>query len=437
MKIAFVGCGYVFDIYMRTRWAYPEIEICGVYDRDAARAAVVHQHYGFPLYPSLDALLADARVEVVINLTSIASHEEVTRRALEAGKHVYTEKPITTEPARTRALFELAEAKGRVLAAAPCNLYSDAVMTLWKAIADGAIGRPVLVYAELDDNPAHLMRLDTVTSPTGAPFPYAEELQEGCTVEHIGYHLAWLCALFGPVRAVTAFSTCLVPDKNTPEPLHPATTPDLSVACLAFDGGVAARVTCSWVAPRDHQMRVIGEAGEISVDNVFHDQSPVFLERFSRVSLSARKAYSARSQPAIGRRFGIKGRRLSLVRRWKSHAVEAERGVGNSPKHKLVSWLRRREVYAQDKILGIAEMGKALAEGRPQLMGPDFLMHLNELTMLVQDAGARGATVVPSTSFIPLVLPADLADAPDYRAGYRARLAERTAASAVERMHRR
>ncbi len=437
MKIAFVGCGYVFDIYMRTRWAYPEIDICGVFDIDSARLAVVHAHYGLRTYPSLDALLADDAVEIVVNLTNIAAHHGVTRQALEAGKHVFTEKPITTDLARTRELFALAEARGRVLAAAPCNLHCDAVSTIWKAVSDGAIGKPALIYAEMDDNPAHLMRMDTVQSPTGAPFPYAEELQEGCTVEHIGYHLAWMCALFGPVASVTAFSKFLIPNKVA-KPLTPPDTPDFSVACLEFASGVAARITCSWVAPRDHRMRIIGDEGELSVDNVFHDQSPVRLERFSRVSLTARKAQSARNQPMLGRLFGIGGRRLRLVRRWKSHAVEAERGVGRTLKHRLVSWLRRREIYAQDKILGIAEMAKAIAESRSQPMPPDFLVHLNELTLLVHQAGPTGCTVRPSTTFAAFPQFADIAAAPvDYRASYRPRLLERAAASLVARLHRR
>ncbi|MFA5967658.1 MAG: Gfo/Idh/MocA family oxidoreductase [Sphingomonas sp.] len=438
MKIAFVGCGYVFDIYMRTRWAYPEIEICGVFDLDAKRAAVVHDHYGFHLYPDLAALLGDPRVEVVVNLTNIASHYAVTRAALEAGKHVYTEKPITTDLAATRELFAVAERHGRVLAAAPCNLHSDAVGTIWKAVNDGAIGRPALIYAEMDDNPVHLMRMDAVQSPTGAPFPYAEEMQEGCTVEHIGYHLVWICAMFGPAIGVTAFSKALIPDKNTPTPLAPPDTPDFSVACLDFANGVSARITCSWVAPRDHSMRIIGDAGQITVDNAFHDQSPVHLERFSRVSLSARKAYTLRTQPLVGRRFGVGGQRLPLIRRWKSHAVEAEKGVGSSLKHKFVSWLRRREVYAQDKMLGIAEMGKAVAEGRAQPMPPDFLIHLNEITLLVQNAGSSGRAIKPTTSFTPLEMFGDIAASPyDYAARYRPRLLERLAPGLIRRLHRR
>ncbi|MEY9107437.1 putative dehydrogenase [Bradyrhizobium yuanmingense] len=437
MKLAFVGCGYVFDIYMRTRWAYPEMEICGVFDIDRRRSEIVSKHYSIHVYADYDALLADPRVEIVVNLTTINSHYDVTRRALEAGKHVYSEKPVTTELDTTKELFALAERRGLVLAGAPCNLYCDSIATMWKAVLDGAIGKPVLVYAELDDNPAHLMHLEEMESPTGAPFPYVEELQEGCTVEHLAYHLVWICAMFGPARAVAAYSKNLIAHK-TDTPLNPADTPDLSVVCLDFENGIAARITCSWVAPRDHRFRIIGDAGELGADNVFHDQTPVHLERYSRVSLAARKAYTARNQPLIGRIFGIGGRKLKLVRRWKSHAVEAEKGVGISLKHKFVSWLRRREIYAQDKLLGLAEMDRAMRDRRKQPMPADFLIHINELTMMVQRAGASGIATVPRTTFEKISpLPDMISGQRDYRTGYRQRISENRLGKLIDKLQKR
>jgi predicted dehydrogenase len=438
MKVAFVGCGYVFDIYMRTKWAYPEIEVCGVFDLDTARSEVVRRHYGFRVYADLDEVLADPEVQTVVNLTSIKSHVEVTRRSLEAGKHVYSEKPVALDLADARELFDLAATRGLVLTCAPSNVYTDAVRTAWKAIVDGAVGKPVLIYAELDDNPAHLMRLESVRSPTGAPFPYAEELQEGCTVEHVAYHLVWLCAMFGPAQSVVAASTWLVAQK-TQTPLDPPDTPDLSVAMLTFANGLTARVTCSWVGPRDHSFRIIGEEGQITVDNVFHDRSPVFLERFSRVSLSARKLRSLRTSPGIARRFGIGGRRLSLVQHWKSYAVGAEKGVGTSLKHRLVSWLRIREVYAQDKLLGIAEMMRALGSGNPQPLTPEFLLHLNELTLLIQRAGSAGIATTPTTTFDALTLFDDSGvstTSGNIRETYRQRLLESLVGRVVATAHR-
>jgi predicted dehydrogenase len=432
MNVAYVGCGFVFDIYMRTRWAHPELRICGVFDINAARAATVGRHYGLKVYPSMEALLADPEVQIVINLTNIRSHYEVTKRALLAGKHVYSEKPLTTELEQTRELFALAQERGLVFSGAPCNLYSDSVSTLWKAVRDGAIGRPLLVYAELDDNPWHLMDIEKTRSPSGAPWPHVEELQEGCTFEHVGYHLVWICALFGPVTSMTAFSKQLM-EHEAGVPLQPADTPDFSVACLNLASGVAARITCSIIAPRDQRLRIIGEEGEISAESYSHYQAPVRLERFSKVGLTARKMYDVRVQPLIGRLLGVGGRRVPLVRHWKSHAVEAERGGRRSLKQRLVGFLRRREViYAQDKLLGVAEMARALREGRPQRLTPQFLMHVNELTLLIQRAGPSGVSVRPTTTFMPMEPLPEIAGNPhDYRKSYRPRLLERLLAGSV------
>lgn len=242
VAIAFVGCGYVFDHYMTTRGAHPELTVRGVFDLDRARAEVVGRVYGFRVYDSYAELLADD-VELVVNLTSIEAHTAVTRAALDAGRHVYSEKPLTTDLAEARALFDLAAAKGLTLSAAPCNFLGDSVQTMWRALRDGAIGTPLLVYAEFDDNPIYLMKPEGWRSRTGAPWPYVHEYEQGCTFEHVGYHLVWLLAMFGPARSVTAFSKALVARK-TAAPLHPADTPDFSVAVIDFASGVTARVTC-------------------------------------------------------------------------------------------------------------------------------------------------------------------------------------------------
>jgi len=70
MNIAFVGCGFVFDIYMRTVRAHPELTIRGVFDIRPERMQAVQAYYGFATYDSLDALLADPEVDIVINLTN-------------------------------------------------------------------------------------------------------------------------------------------------------------------------------------------------------------------------------------------------------------------------------------------------------------------------------------------------------------------------------
>lgn len=401
MKIAIIGCGFVFDIYMRTIWAHPDLIIVGVFDIRRERVERVCAYYGLRGFDTYAAMLEDPEVETIINLTNISSHYAVSHLALEAGKHVYSEKPLTKSLEQTRVLFEIARQRGVRLYAAPCNIYSDTVRTVFEAVAEGAIGEPLLVYAELDDSPIHLMGFEDVFSPTGAPWPLLEEIQEGCTFEHVGYHLVWIVGLFGPAVSVTAFSAEMIQHKTKDLPAKVG-TPDYSVANLQFGNGVVARITCSVVAPRDHRMRVIGRDGEISTDGYRHYRSPVRVERYSKKSLSARKFRTLRAHPSLGRLFGAGGRRVELVRNWKTDAVEKNHQLTTSPGQRFLHWLRHREVYAQDKFIGVAEMDREIREGRPQYLSPAFLLHLNELTILIQGAGTEGIAMVPTTTFEPL-----------------------------------
>lgn len=425
MKIAIVGCGFVFDIYMRTLRAHPELKILGVFDLNPQRSAKVGDYYGFRVYQTYDELLGDAEVQAVVNLTNIGAHFDVSRRALGAGKHVYSEKPLTKSMNESRQLFALAAAKGVRLYAAPCNIFGDSVRTIFKAVGDGAIGRPLLVYAELDDNPIHLMRFEGVKSPTGAPWPLEEEILEGCTYEHLGYHLVWICGLLGPAISVTAFSSELIENKMEGLPARVG-TPDFSVACLHFANGASARITCSVVAPRDHRMRVIGDKGEVVSDSYRQYQSPVFIERYSKGGLNARKFQTLRAHPGLGRLFGIGGQRVKLVRNWKSSAVEGDQQMRSSLKQRVFEWVRRREVYAQDKFAGVAEMARELSEGGQQFLSPDFILHINELTLLVQGAGPDGIAVKPSTGFAPLgPIPGGQETVENYNTALRPTLLER------------
>ena len=167
-----------------------------------------------PGYNSLDELLADSRVELVLNLTNPHSHYEVTRACLEAGKHVYTEKPLAMQFDQAQELVELAKARGLHLSGAPCSVLNQAAQSLWKAIREEQVGKPRLVYAEFDDGMVTLMPYKKWLSESGIPWPYKDEFEVGCTVEHAGYPLTWLVAFFGPARSVHAFATTLLPDKE-------------------------------------------------------------------------------------------------------------------------------------------------------------------------------------------------------------------------------
>lgn len=430
MRIGIVGCGYVFDHYMATMDRHPEIQIIGVTDIDSARLAHVCAFYDLKAYPDLTALLADEGVEIIVNLTSIEAHGAVTRAALEAGKHVYCEKPFVTDMGEARALTLLAQQKGLRLSCAPSNALSATSQTMWKAVEDGAIGDVRMVYAEFDDNPIYLMSPEGWRSRSGAPWPYLHEYEMGCTWEHVGYHLTWMCAIFGPVRHVTAFSKMTIPDK-TSEPLDPADTPDFSVACLDFHSGVVGRITCSIAAPYDHRMRIIGNGGMVHADTYRHYECPVYLEPFTKLTMNARKARSVRTNSVLQWLTGVNGRRIPLV------AYGNSIGGALQKKGSLLSRFKRRQVGQQDKTIGIAEMGQAIAQGRPHFPSPEFTLHLTELTLAIQAAGADGASHAVESQFDTADIAAHLRrSGPDYRTYAKPGWLARASEGLLDRMHR-
>lgn len=437
MKFGIIGCGYVFDHYMATLTRHPGLTLAGIADIDAARLKQAAEFYGLHAYDSPEALLADPEIGLVANFTSIEAHYAVTRAALEAGKHVYSEKPLVMTMPEARALMDLAAERGLHLTCAPSNALGPTSQTMWKAVVDGAAGDVRVVYAEFDDNPIYLMSPEGWRSRSGAPWPYLHEYEMGCTWEHVGYHLTWMCAIFGPVRAVTAFSKVTVPDK-TDRPLDPADTPDFSVACLDFESGVVGRITCSIAAPYDHRMRIVGNRAMIHADTYRHYECPVMIEPFDKLNLNARKARSVRIRSWLGALFGVGGRSVPLVKTPPPGADRIAPAPGRwwHPRDALARW-KRRELGQQDKMIGIAELADAISTGRAPFPGPDFTLHLTELTLAIQAAGPDGARHRIETRFDPVALPPRTAAvATDYARYARPSRLARLAARRLDAMHR-
>jgi predicted dehydrogenase len=438
-RIGIVGCGYVFDHYLSTMGRYPGLEIAGVFDIDPERQKAVCAFYGLRGYAALADMLADDDIDIVVNLTPIQEHAGVSRAVLESGKHLYCEKPFVTDMAEAHALVVLAESRGLRIGCAPSNMLSASSQTLWKIVADGALGDVRLVYAEFDDNPIYLMSPEGWRSRSGAPWPYLHEYEMGCTWEHVGYHLAWMLAIFGPVRSMTAFSKQTLPDK-TDHALDPSDTPDFSVACLDFVSGVVGRITCSIAAPYDHRMRIIGNKGMASTDTYRHYECPVFLERFSKLTLNARKARAVRTMTPLQTLFGVGGRRVPLAIAPLYGAGGAAQSLyGRAPGLNPKRWLdrfKRSQLGQQDKTIGIAALAEAIRTGEEPVASHDFTLHLTELTLAIQAAGSDGRTQALTTGFTPRTMPQAIrASAPDYKRFAQPGVLDRMSEALLDRLH--
>ena len=378
--IAIVGCGFVADFYAATLALHPELELVGAADRDRSRAERFASSNGVQSYASVSALLADPRVEIVVNLTNPESHFAVSKQSLDAGKHVYSEKPLAMTLSEAKALVELAEAKGLLLAGAPCSVLGETAEALRGSLARNEIGPVRLVYAELDDGPIHRMHPEEWQSPRGTPWPWRDEFTVGCTMEHAGYHLTWLVALFGPAESVTAFASRRVPQKHhdlAPE----ACAPDFSVACIRFRSGVVARLTCSIVAPHDHSLRIIGDDGVLSVDECWHYGAPVLVRRFTDLDLRA-ETYPWLARGRVARSwFGLHGRKTE-----------------SSPKADFRRRIRRHEM---DYALGVAELAASLRGGRRCRLTAGFALHVNEIALAIHNAGETGSQVTITSTCAP------------------------------------
>ena len=345
-KIAMLGCGYVANMYRLTLSMHPELELVGVYDREQSRSENMSKLTGVPAYDDFQSLLDDSETQIVLNLTNPSEHYETTRALLAAGKHVYSEKPLALR--RDHALVLAAQAKdaGLHLVVAPCTVLSPVAQTLWAAVEDGVVGRLRLIHAAMEDGMVPRAPVHRWVNEGGIAWPAVDEYVTGCTIEHSGYVLTWLCAMFGSVTQLTAFADVLMVDKLPGIALPD--TPDFSTAMLRFENGVVARMTNGIYAGHDHTMRLWGDDGVIEVEDPRSDTSPIRVRRYQ--TIRRRRFLSPRA------------RKLPLI----------------SGGEKITAY---RGSQTRDFCRSIADLAAALRENREPFTNADFAAHITEVTL--------------------------------------------------------
>ena len=135
LRVAIAGCGNIAGPYAKTMQAYPQVKFVGATDVLPERAQALTDTYGGRPYGTLDEMLADPEVDLVVNLTIHHAHPAVITQCLEAGKHVHSEKPLAMRYDVAKQLVDLAAAR------AALELFADYLYG--RGAADGLEGNPL------------------------------------------------------------------------------------------------------------------------------------------------------------------------------------------------------------------------------------------------------------------------------------------------------
>lgn len=194
LRVGVVGCGAISDIYLTNMiHTFQNLEVVACCANHYENAVKKAEKYGIEAR-TYEEILADASIDMIVILTPAPTHYTLIRQALEAGKHVYTEKTMTIDPKQAKELLMLADEKELYLGSAPDTFLGAALQTVRKAIADGLIGEVTgfQAYANRD--------LNFLTSL----FKFLRMPGGGICYDYGVYYLTALVSVLGPVERVAA-----------------------------------------------------------------------------------------------------------------------------------------------------------------------------------------------------------------------------------------
>lgn len=202
IRTGVIGCGSVSNAYLPVLTRCPFVEVVSLCDikperarRQAERFQIAHH------YPHLEAMLAGEPFEFLVNLTDMQAHEALNHRALEAGKHVWSEKPIANSLAAGRRLLRLARRKNLRLWGAPITVQSPQFAFMARTLAEGRLGRVAAAHADYGHE-----------GPSWSAFFY--ERLGGSMPDLAVYNLTTLTGLLGPAHSVTAMLSIVTPERT-------------------------------------------------------------------------------------------------------------------------------------------------------------------------------------------------------------------------------
>lgn len=347
--IGILGAGAISGIYLENlSRLFTEVEIIGVYDLMEEKVRAAQEAYGFrKAYHSMEELLSDSEVEIVLNLTRPFEHYETTRAALLSGKHVYSEKPLAAVFEEGQELAALAEEKGLMLGGAPDTFLGAGIQTCRKLIDDGFIGIPV--------GAAAFMMCRGHESWHPSPEFYYQH-GGGPMMDMGPYYITALINLLGGVSGLTGVAAKSFPTRIVTSGPKKGTVIDVEVpthiaGIMNFDCGAVGTILTTFDVHSEQQARleIYGSRGTLYVPDPNGFGGPVWLLR-----------------PESGNRLEI-----PLLFDYS----ENSRG------------------------LGIADMAKALQTGRPFRADVSQTLHVLEIMTAFEKSSREGKYQILRTSW--------------------------------------
>lgn len=281
VRIGIVGCGQISNSYIEGAKQFDSLDIraCADIIPEASRTkAVEHDIQAM----SVDELLEDKDIDLVLNITTPLSHAEINRRALEAGKHAYSEKPLAVNLEDARETIKLAKRKNRLLGCAPDMFLGSGIQTSRKILDDHWIGDPV-------GGSCFALR----PGPDKGNFKNVKFFFQhgaGPMLDAGPYYISSYVALFGPVESVSAICAkayeervVLNPDSPSFGEKFPVEVPTHYTGTMRFQNGALVTMIMSfdvWGTEHSDKIEVYGTKGCLSVDpNDFSGKVRVKIEK--------------------------------------------------------------------------------------------------------------------------------------------------------------
>ncbi|MBN9178156.1 MAG: Gfo/Idh/MocA family oxidoreductase [Microbacterium sp.] len=358
-SVGIIGLGVISQTYLENLTSFPDVAVVAVGDLIPERAKAKAEEFGIASWGTAADVLAHPDVDLVVNLTIPAVHVEVSRAAVEAGKHVWTEKPIGLDRESTRELLALAAEKGVRIGSAPDTLLGPGFQTAKRAIADGVIGTPLFVQTIFQTQGPDAWHPEPA-------FLFAEGA--GPLLDMGPYYFSALVSLLGPIEAVAARGS----------------RPQLE---RTIRTGPRAGETFPVEVPSTVQVLTSFAGGQHGTHLLSFDSA---LERAGVVEIHGSEGSIVIPDPNMfsGRIAYVKpvGTITDFDRAGQEWIEIPEQGI------------------VTGRGLGVLDMARAIAADRPHIATGELGFHVLDVMLSAQDAAASGETVRIDSTVAPVPL---------------------------------